>query len=196
MAELLTRVGPKLYRPYVSDERGKKVLYVQLKKALYGTLRAALLFWQRLTSKLVKWGFVVNNYDWCVANKTVNGKQCTILWHVDDLKISYVDPAVVTQVISQLEKEFGKEAPLTIRRGKVHDYLGMTLDYSVHGKVRFRMSDYIKDMLTDLPEDMEGLSATPAALHLFEVSPESGDRALNQERAEFFHTTVTKLLFL
>ena len=58
-------------------------------------------------------GFVVNPYDWCVMNKMINGHQCTVLWHVDDLKIFHVDPEVVTEVIGQLEKEFGVEAPLT-----------------------------------------------------------------------------------
>jgi hypothetical protein len=73
-----------------------------LRKALYGTLRASLLFWKLLTKRLTSWGFEVNPYDWCVANKVINEKQCTILWHVDDLKISHVDPAMVTDVIDRL----------------------------------------------------------------------------------------------
>jgi len=33
-------------------------------------------------------GFVLNPYDPCVANKgVVKGKQLTIVWHVDDLKV-------------------------------------------------------------------------------------------------------------
>ena len=44
MAELLVRIDPKLYRKHVQTEKGKSVLYVELKKALYGTLKAALLF--------------------------------------------------------------------------------------------------------------------------------------------------------
>lgn len=32
---------------------------------------------------------------------------------------------------------FGNEAPITVNRGKVHEYLGMTLDYSTPGKVKF-----------------------------------------------------------
>jgi hypothetical protein len=49
MAELLTRVDPEKYRTYMTKERGKKVLYVELGKALYGTLQAAMLFWENLT---------------------------------------------------------------------------------------------------------------------------------------------------
>jgi hypothetical protein len=78
MAELLVKLDPKLYRKYVQVERGKNVLYVELKKALYGTLKAALLFWKKLSSQLEEWGFVINPYDWCVANKMINGKQCTM----------------------------------------------------------------------------------------------------------------------
>jgi hypothetical protein len=54
IAELLVKLDPKLYRKHIQLKRGKPVLYVELKKALYGTLRAALiiLFWRKLSSKL------------------------------------------------------------------------------------------------------------------------------------------------
>ena len=167
------KIDPKLYRPFILIENGKPVLYVELKKALYGTLKVTLLFWKRLSSQLIKWNFELNPYDTCVANKMIKGNQCTILWHVDDLKISHVDADVVTEVINLLESEFGKEAPLTKSRGKVREYLGMVIDFSIRGKVMFTMIDYIKDMLRDLPKDlpkdMDGTAPTPAASHLFEV---------------------------
>jgi hypothetical protein len=136
MAELLVIVDPKMYRKHVQIEKGKHILYVELRKALYGTLRASLLFWKLLTKRLKSRGFEVNPYDWCVANKVINGKQCTILLHVDDLKTSHVNPAVVMDVINQLEKVFGVEGPLTKKSGSLHDYLGMTLDFSSEGKVK------------------------------------------------------------
>jgi len=105
-----------------------------------------------------------------VVNKHIEGSQCTILWHVDDLKISHVNPAVVTNVIKELETEFGREAPLTINRGKTHEYLGMTIGYGIPGEVKIGMNDYVESMLNELPEDMEGISATPAANHLFQVN--------------------------
>ena len=95
--DMLVKLDPKLYRKYVKDENGKTVLYVELRKALYGTLKAALLFWKLLSKQLVSsWEFVINPYDWCIANKMIDGKECTIIWHVDDLKISHVDPEAVT----------------------------------------------------------------------------------------------------
>jgi hypothetical protein len=41
MAELLVQLDPKLYRKYLHNNNGKPILYVELKKALYGTLKAA-----------------------------------------------------------------------------------------------------------------------------------------------------------
>ncbi len=38
----------------------------------------------------------------------VNEKQCTIVWHVDDLKISHMDPKVVDEIIASLKAEYGK----------------------------------------------------------------------------------------
>ena len=91
IAKLIVKLELSLYKKYVwKNKQGKPMLYVQLKKALYGTLQAALLFWQLLSNTLVEWGIKLNEYDPCVANKMINRKQCTIIWHVDDLKISHV----------------------------------------------------------------------------------------------------------
>ena len=110
------------------------------------------------------------------------------------MKISHADSRVVDDIIRTLEQEFGKEAPLTIQRGKVHDYLGMTLDFTNPGKVTIRMEDYIKNMLAELPEDMDGMATTPAAEHLFKVN--EAPTYLNEKEAMFFHHNVAKLLFL
>ena len=88
MAQALLLIKPELYRTYVTLRNGKKVLYVKLEKALYGLLNSGLLFWKDLSSLLIKNGFVLNPYDTCVANKIIDGTQCTIVYHVDDLKIT------------------------------------------------------------------------------------------------------------
>jgi len=134
IAELIVKLEPSLYRKFVwRNKQGKPMLYVKLQKALYGTLQAALLFWRLLSDTLVEWGFKLNDYDKCVANKTINGKQCTIIWHVDDLKISHVEKRVVDHVIDKLNKRFGEYSPLSTSTGKKLDYLGMTLDYTTKG---------------------------------------------------------------
>ena len=78
MVDLLIKTDPK-YKKYVHvTESGKRVLYVILKKVMYGCLMAARLFYENLKSQLVSMGFEINRYDLCVANKNINGKQCTI----------------------------------------------------------------------------------------------------------------------
>ena len=86
---------------------------------------------------------MLNPYDTCVANKTTDGKQCTILWHVDDLKISHVEPKVVDKLI-RTEYEKDEETTLTVNRGLKHDYLGMHIEYSTKGKVVFTMFEFIQ----------------------------------------------------
>ena len=78
-----------LHQKYLQIEHSKPVMYVELRNALCGTLWAAILFWKHLSSVLMDQGFVLNPYDSCVANKAIDGKQCTMLWHVDDLKCSH-----------------------------------------------------------------------------------------------------------
>ena len=110
------------------------MICTELNKALYGTLQAALLFWRNLSGFLVeKLGFEGNPYDFCVVNKIINGSQCTIGWHVHDLKISHVDGKVNQYILETLQEEYGKEAPIPSTTGKVHEYLGMTIDYTTPG---------------------------------------------------------------
>ena len=54
----------------------------------------------------------------------INGKQCTITWHVDDNKISHVDSNIVSDVIKSIDAKFGKMA---VTRGDTHVFLGMNI---------------------------------------------------------------------
>ena len=53
MVELLVKLAPKLFSKYIIHEKGKPILYVELKKALYGMLRVVLLFWRKLSAALI-----------------------------------------------------------------------------------------------------------------------------------------------
>ena len=73
IAELMVQIDPELYPKYViTSPRGEPMLYVRILKALYGLLQSALIFYRKLRSELEDFGFEVNPYDLCVANKTVN----------------------------------------------------------------------------------------------------------------------------
>jgi hypothetical protein len=100
---------------------------------------ASLLYYRKFTKSLTEIGFELNPCDPCVANKTIKGKQMTICFHVDDCKLSHRSPKVTDQMINWLRREYESIfedglGEMTVSRGKVHTYLGMTLDYMVRGQ--------------------------------------------------------------
>ncbi len=95
LAELMVQVDTQLYRKLVIyDKNNQALLYIKLSKAIYDLLKTALLFYKKLVEDLknYKSPFTINPYNPCVANATINGKQMTITWHIDDLKVSHVNP--------------------------------------------------------------------------------------------------------
>ena len=87
LADMMVAANTALYRQFVSYETGKAVLYTRQKKELYGCLKSALLFYEKLVGDLEAYGFRINPYDPCIANTMIGGKQLTVCWHVDDLNI-------------------------------------------------------------------------------------------------------------
>ena len=68
-------------------------------------MEASLMFNQKLLKDLNTKGFVVkpydpyDPYDPYVGNKVIDGEQFSIVWHVDDLKLTHNDPKVVPEII-------------------------------------------------------------------------------------------------
>ena len=100
----------------------------------------------------------------------INGHQMTVVWHVDNLKVLHIDTREVEKFVQQMEETFGKDTPLTVSCGHVHDYLGMALDFHNKGEVCINMEHYINMMIQDAPKEMEGTSSMPAASHLFKIN--------------------------
>ena len=69
---------------------------------------------------------MLNRYDCCVANKIINGGQCTITWHVDDFKISHRETTVVKEIVKEIEEVYGK---MTVNHSNKHEYVGMNFEY-------------------------------------------------------------------
>jgi len=63
LVNLLVQVAPDVYGPFIVYENGRKVLYLQVLKALYGMLQAALLWYKKFHSNLESIGYVFNPYD-------------------------------------------------------------------------------------------------------------------------------------
>ena len=67
-----------------------------------------MFFYCMLTKALLSYGFELNPYDPCVANKMVNGEELTVYWHVDNLKSSHVDPKVNNKILQWIKDTFGQ----------------------------------------------------------------------------------------
>ena len=93
-----------------------------------------------------------------------------------------------------MNEMYGHFGEVQATRGLVHDYLGMTFDFSEKGIVKVDMIDYVEGMLDDFPDKFgpKNVSPTPAAENLFAAG--DGPK-LNSERSQDFHTFVAKALF-
>jgi hypothetical protein len=189
--DIMCKVNPK-YEKFVVIENGKKVLYLQLLKALYGCVESALLWYNLFTNTLVHMGFKLKSYNLCVANSQIKRKQCTIAWYVDDNKISRVDDTVVTDIIEKIKAKFGK---MTVTRGKHHVILGMDITFNNNnGTVTILMKEYLKEAIADSGMDASKVAPTPAKKDLFTV--DDGSEQHDKRQGEIFRSIVAKLLYV
>jgi hypothetical protein len=118
---ILKKMAPEV-KPYV-DAKGR--MLVKLNKAMYGTLDAAKIWYEKLTGVLTQMGFSPNSVDQCVYNKIIDGKQCTIMVYVDDLLVTCASQSGIDKVIEDLKAHF--EGDVKSSSDKDLSYLGMHL---------------------------------------------------------------------
>jgi len=188
--DIMCQVNPR-YSAYIVIERGCKVLYLHLLKALYGCVQSALLWYELFSNTLQKMSFTLNPYDPCIANKLINGKHCTVAWYANDNKISHIDASIVMQIVEAIEKHFGK---MMVVCGNKHGFLGMDIDFLGNGTVKIGMKSYIEDAIVAFGEDVSKEVMTPAQRDIFDV--DSSSVRLLQDKSDLFHTVVAKLLYI
>lgn len=148
--DIMCELDPSL-KDFICLENGKRVLYMQLIKALYWCVQSALLWYKLLSTTLVGMGFQLNPYHLCIGNAIIDGKQCTITWYFDNDIITHVDPNVVTSIIDKIEEKFGK---IAVTRGNSHEFLGMKINFQEDKTVTILMEGYIKNAIAENPEDI------------------------------------------
>ena len=100
LVDILVKITPDEYKDYVEvNNKGEKQILVECLNALYGTMMASLLYYKKFTARFENAGFVINQYNPCIWNRIVKGKQCTICFHVDNCKISHKSSKVLDQII-------------------------------------------------------------------------------------------------
>ena len=115
----------------------------------------------------------------------------TITWHVDDLKVSHKNPWRINEVVEKLMQIYGN---IKIKRGKIHNYLVICLDYLK--KLKISVKDYKDKIINELPEVIKRTASTPAVDYLFQIKDKTEASKLDKERAITFHHMVAQLFFL
>ena len=186
MTAILLRIMPH-YAEYL-EANGTMV--VQLDKALYRTVEAAVLWYKGLKSTLTEDGFVENAYDVCVLNKLGrDGKQITVTLHVDDLMVTCETEDTLHQLVTLLTKKY-KE--VTVNEGLILNYLGMTMDFTTEGEVRITMANCVDNILSGC--GVMSSAVTPASSWLFDTRDDQVKAT--ESEAEWFHSYVAKMLYL
>ena len=193
LVEIMCEIDPQ-YEKEVKMEGNTKVLYVKIVRALYGCLESALLWYEHYSKSLIEMGFTLNPYEPCVANKIVNGSACTVVFYVDDNKISHRDPIVVQNVVAELSKRFGSITTHKVEVDKPFDFLGMNITLRRDKKFEVEMCKQLNEAIMWFGEEVKDRPKTPANKNLFETSVDADP--LDEKRAEVFHSVVAKLLYI
>ena len=107
LVELLLKIDLEFYGPFVTSyKKGDKVRIVKLLNAIYGTMVASLLYYNKFVKILNKNGLQLNLYNPCAANIIVNDKKQTICFQADDCKLIHQDSKVNDEFINTLRNEY------------------------------------------------------------------------------------------
>ena len=172
IVEVLRQVHPEVDKLRQDDGS----IIVKLKKALYGCVESAKLWYSNISNKLISIGFKPNAKDPCILNKVYMGKQLTVCLYVDDFLCTCVDETGLKWLQEELLKEY-KEVNANF--GRIHSYIGMLFDWSIDGRVSVSMSGYITDILSSF--GVVGSRATPGKQIYFTLMELAADFQMTQE---------------
>jgi hypothetical protein len=186
---VLVKIAPRFAKFVRPDGTG----VVRLKKALYGCVESARLWYENLKKDLELLGFKCNPYDVCVFNRLEKcGSQTTLGIHVDDVMCTAETEVIIDDLFAQLSAKY---PGLVQKRGRVHNYLGMVFDFTVIGTAKVTMPLFTGDFLEGV-KDIEGVSPTPATNDLFKVKDIDISPLLCKSKRERFHSIVAQTLYL
>ena len=128
ISTLLVDLEPELYRPYFVYENGKKTLYVEVLKALYGMLIATLLWYKKYKFDIEKEDLfliltipVLQTKKLMVPNK-LSDFMWMMWWVVIKIKVN-------NELYKWLNKMYGSYREVKATHGPVYEYLGMEFDF-------------------------------------------------------------------
>ena len=203
-SEVFMRIDAELADAVVTiegvDERYNEVrqtdgsLIVKLKKALYGCIESAKLWYKHLVRVLENYGMIKSNLDECLFYKRDTSGRIVlrVAIYVDDLLICGECDKETDDFIDHLRKEF---KTITVNEGAKQAYLGMNFEADLKGrKVKITMDKYIEDVIGTMVVLNNGCAKTPSTSELFSIDEGSPDLGVKEQK--MFHSTVAKILYL
>ena len=184
----MCKVNPE-QRKNVRMENGVNVLYLRLLKSFYGCMESALSSYDLDAKTLKSQGFVVNIYDTCIANSTIDCKHRTIAWYVDDNNVLQFYKHVNTGIIEAISEFFGE---LTILKGENKNFMVMDIEFLVNGIALILMKDCIEESIASFVEALDEKLSLPAKKDLQNINENS--TRLDKQEADTLHYTVAKIL--
>ena len=147
--DLIKNISADLKLQYETFQSEDGSVIVELDFALYGCIEAGRLFYDFFKNILVdKMGYHMSSHDDCVFN-LVDEKGIiisTIVLHVDDGLVTGTSETVLDSFFEKLKSHIGD---ITVKRGRIHDYLGMTMDFSQPNIVHITIQKMIRDIISE-----------------------------------------------
>jgi hypothetical protein len=187
VSELLLEADPN----FASYVRADGSIAVRLRKALYGTVQASRLWYEKISGILISNGFRMNSYDKCIFYKRHNGDNIVLTLHVDDVLVSSTTHLGADYCSSILKRSF---SAINESSGADLEYLGIKIQRGRDG-VLITMPGYTQDCIQAFSKhDRVGTYNSPCDTNLFVVDNDSPP--LSAASAEAFHSIVAKVLYL
>ena len=143
------------------------IIFLEIKRALYGLIESAKLWYCELSSMLIAQGFSQHECDPCIFSKP--NQQFTIGVYVDDIIILYRRQQDLSWFLSLLEKTYGEPRAQMI--GPI-DYLNVTITRQNDGGMTISQKRYILAIAEKFPKyfsaDTTSYPSTPYDAKLFE----------------------------
>ena len=96
-------------------------MYLLVLREIYVCIKSTLLWYNIFSATLEDLGFEINPYGRGVANKVIEGTQCTITWYTEDNKLLHKNTDMISGIINEVRKNSGE---LSVGRGNKHAFLG------------------------------------------------------------------------
>jgi hypothetical protein len=142
LAKHLIAIAPDIYKSF-QDNDG---LVVQVKKALYGLLDSALLWYKTLSEELKKLAYQEHPLDSCIFDKiTEDGTHITVIIYVDDLLIAGSNETIILHDVKYLSHLFGD---MKVNKSSTTNYIGMHI-HMHDGVVDISQNAYVQEILEE-----------------------------------------------